>query len=379
MGGGAKRGFPMVTAIVALVVVLLSVGALFAFSGAKVAITPTKSPISVTSTFTSTQGSGDLPFAIVTVEKTATASVPAESTENVTQAAQGTIVVSNQQDAPQALIKNTRFETPDGLVFRIRDSITVPAAKNGQPGTLPVTVYADEAGEQYNVPATTFTLPGLAGSATFDLVTARSSDSMKGGFSGARPTVSTATKDAEYAKLESTLNGELMEEIASQIPEGQILIPGATAITIEEQPDTAGAGNTVVLSAKGIVRGVIFPEQALASQIAFQTVGTYAGEPLTFEDVSGLTLAPAEGLIPTDGEPEFTFTLTGNSNLIWKVDETKVAGAVAGKNRQSAQVLLDGFPEVGQALLVLKPFWKSSFPEDPAKIDVEVEGQQEGE
>ncbi|HEX2792244.1 MAG TPA: hypothetical protein VHO23_00815 [Candidatus Paceibacterota bacterium] len=372
---GGRGGFPIGTAIVALLVIAGSVGALFAFSGAKVTVTPMKNQVAVTSTYEATRGTGDLPFDVITLEKTGTASIDAEGTENVTQAAQGTIVISNQQDAPQALIKNTRFETPDGLVFRIRDSITVPAAKNGAPGTLSVTVYADVAGESHNVGPSTFTLPGLAGTPTFDLVTARSTDSMRGGFSGARPTVSEGTKDAEYARLQSTLDDQLKTDIAAQVPAGYVLVPGSTLSTFEEQPDTAGAGNTVELSIKGAIRAVIFPEEALAKKIAFETVGTYAGEPLRFASLDTLSLAPAEGLLPNEGEESFSFTLTGNANLVWKVDAAKIAGAVAGKTRDAAQLQLESLPEVGRALIVLKPFWKSSFPDEPEKVTVEVEGE----
>lgn len=373
-----RGGFPVGTAVIALLVIAGSVGALFAFSGAKVTVTPMKNQVTVTSTYEATRGAGDLPFDVITLEKTGTAAIDAEGTENVTQAAQGSIVISNQQDAPQALIKNTRFETPDGLVFRIRDSITVPAAKNGAPGTLSVTVYADVAGETYNVGPTTFTLPGLKGTPTFDLVTARSTDSMKGGFSGPRPTVSDATKDTEYARLQSTLDGQLKADLAAQVPEGYVLVPGSTVSSFEEQPDTAGAGNTVELANKGIIRGVIFPEEALAKKIAFETVGTYAGEPLRFASLETLSLAPAEGLLPNEGEETFSFTLTGSANLIWKVDAAKIAGAVAGKSRDAAQLQLESLPEVGRALIVLKPFWKTSFPDDPQKVTVEVEGEAAG-
>lgn len=371
----APRRFPMGTAIVALLVIALSVIALFVFSGAKVAVTPTKNPVSVAATFEAVAGEGDIPFEIVTVEKTATNSIAAESTENVTQAAQGLITVSNTQDASQALIKNTRFETPEGLIFRIRESITVPAARNGQAGTLNVTVYADEAGERYNVGPTSFTLPGLEGSDTFTKVTARSADGMKGGFAGARPTVSEATKESEMAKLQTTLDADLLAGIAGQVREGYVLVKGATVATFEEQPDTAGAGNTVQLATRGVIRGVIFPEEALARAVAYQSVGTYSGQPLKFESLSGLSLAPAEGLIPTEGETEFSFTLTGDTTLVWKVDTNKVAAAVAGKTRSAAETALEGFPEVERALLVLKPFWRSSFPADPAKITVTVEGE----
>ena len=373
------RRFPMGTLIVALLVIAGSIGALFVFSGAKVEVNPMVNTATVSGTFAATRAQGELPFELVTVEKTATASVAAESTENVTQSAQGMITVSNMQDAPQALIKNTRFETAEGLIFRIRDSITVPAARNGEPGTVSVTVYADEAGERYNVGPANFTLPGLKSSPDlYTKVNARSTEAMKGGFAGARPTLTEATKEAEMATLQTSLDSQLRSEIAGQVREGYVLVPGATAVQFEEQPDTAGAGNNVDLAMRGIIRGVIFPEEMLARTIAYQSVGTYSGQPLKFESLEGLMLAPAEGLIPTEGEESFSFTLTGTTNLVWKVDPAKVKAAVAGKSREQAEVALQGFPEVESALLVLKPFWVGSFPADPEKIKVSVKGE-EGE
>ncbi|HEY0979690.1 MAG TPA: hypothetical protein VGE23_02530, partial [Candidatus Paceibacterota bacterium] len=355
----------------ALGVIALTVGALFAFSGAEVKVTATESTSSVAGEFVATAASGDLPFEIVTVEKVATVSVPSEGTETVNQAAQGTITIENKQDAPQQLIKNTRFETPGGLIFRIRDSVTVPAARGGAPGTLETTVYADAAGESYNVGPTTFTLPGLAGSATFTLVTARSSEAMKGGFAGPRPSVSAATREAKAGELRAELATQMDEALAAAIPEGYVLLKGASRVSYEPQPDAAAAGNNVELSEKGIATAVVFPNDALARAIAYQVVGSYSGQPVTLKEAAGLTLAPV-GDLPTVGATEFAFSLSGSTTVLWTVDPSRIAGAVAGKSRESATMLLSGFPEVEEAELVIRPFWSGSFPQDPAKIDVSV-------
>lgn len=368
---GGKR-FPYATAAVALVVIAVSVGALFAFSGAKVSVQATENATSVTGEFIATLSEGLLPFEMVSVEKVTSVSVPSEGTETVTQAAQGTITITNQQDAPQQLIKNTRFQTPDGLIFRIRDSVTVPAAKNGTPGTLETTVYADAAGENYNIGPSSFTLPGLSGSATFTLVTAKSSAAMRGGFNGPRPSVGQATRDAKAAEVRAKLTPEIEEELAAAVPEGYVLIPGASRITYETQPDQAGAGGTVEISEKASAVAIVFPKEALAQNIAYQVVGSYSGQPVTLKDASGLTVTPV-GDLPAVGATEFAFSLAGNTTILWKVDTSKIAAAVAGKNRDSAETILSGFPEVEKATLVLRPFWKTSFPADPSKIDVTVD------
>lgn len=359
-------GFPFATALIALVVVAGCGLVLYAFAGAKVTITPMMNAATVASDFSATAGTGDLPFQLVTVEKVMSSNVPAESTVTANDPASGKIAITNRQTSTQALIKNTRFQTPAGLVFRIRDSVSIPAG-----GTITVMVYADEAGVKYNIGPTTFTIPGLKGSTAYNQVTAVSDAPMEGGFTGTRPSVAQATKDKQYADIQAKLTTDLAKEITAKIPEGYVLLPGASFTEYAPQSDAAGASGTVTLTEKGTVTAVIFPASALAQSIAFKSVGTYSGQPVTLGDVSGLSVKPVQPSIAPDAA-QFDFNLTGNVTIVWHVDAEKIAGAVAGKSRGDAQIALTSFPEVDKATLVLRPFWANSFPGDPAKIKVLV-------
>ncbi len=375
MGGRRFRRFPYGTALIALVVVAIAIGALFAFSGARVEVTPATNAAYVSGEFSATRSGGDLPFEIVTVEKTATKSVPAETTETKNDPAQGSITIYNAQTTPQQLIKNTRFATPAGLVFRIRESVSIPAGTSNAPGSVTATVYADEGGEKYNIGPSDFTVPGLQGSKSFDLVYAKSTTAMTGGFSGTRPTVSDATKEAQGAGLQSALEADLRTGMQEALPEGYILVPGSSTTTYESLPDTAGQGNTVDVKMRGVTTAVVFPNEALAKAVASQVVGTYSGQKVLFESVDALVLTPS-----APAEDTYRFNLTGNATIIWKIDEAAVAGAVAGKTRDSAQVMLSSFPEIDKAVLVLRPFWSQTFPQDPDRIKVIVkEMEKKGE
>jgi hypothetical protein len=355
---------------VALLIVVASAVALYAFADAKVTITPTSNVTNVSGDFTSTFNSGDLPYAIISVDKTVSANVPAESTETVNDPAQGTITISNAQETSQTLIKNTRFESPNGLIFRIQDSVSIPGGSASSPGTVKATVYADTGGDQYNIGATNFTVPGLKGSASFTLVTAKSAESFTGGFSGTRPSVAGATRDAQNEKSKPALNDALNAAIAEQLKPGYIVIPGSTFITYNPATDTVGKDNSVNVNLKGTAVAVAFPQAALAKAIAFRTVGSYAGQPISLKDASTLKLEPSTPGTPTAEQGTFAFTLSGTATVVWDVDAAKIAGAVAGKNRTSAYTIIQGFPEVSRAILTIRPFWKSSFPTDPASITV---------
>ncbi len=367
-----RRGFPYGLALGALVVVALAAGVIHAFGGAKVEITPVVSATNVSGEFAATATAGDLPFSIVTAETVASIDVPAEGTTDANDPAQGTVTVYNGQEKAQNLIKNTRFESPTGLIYRVRDSISVPAGTATNPGTLKVTVYADEGGERYNIGPSSFTLPGLKGSATYDLVYARSDAAMTGGFSGVRPSVGAATKDAKQEALKPTIDAELATALAAEVTDGYVLLPGATWTAYEPQPDASSGAGTVSVREKGIATAVIFPQSALAKAIAFRTVGAYDGQPVSLAPGHTLRLASMSGAAPAAGDQSFSFTLSGAASIVWDVDAAKIAGAVAGKSRDAAKTILMGFPEVEKAVIVLRPFWASSYPSDPADIKVTV-------
>ncbi len=365
------RSFPYGTALIALIVIALSAGALYLFGDAKVAITPESHTADINGPFTATAGSGDLPFTVESITKTVSASVPAESTLTAKDSAQGTITVSNAQTKPQTLINSTRFATPTGLIFHIHAPITVPAATATGPGKLTIAVYADQAGESYNVAPTTFTVPGLKGSAQFDEVTATSNTAMVGGFSGTRAAVSQSTDDTQHAILQTALAKSLQTDLNARVPAGYVLLPGSTLTSFQALPDTASTTSTVAVGEQGTLTAVVFPGDALAKAIAYKIAGTYSGEPVSLGSVAKLILAPASSTDPTNAQT-YSFNLNGTATIIWKVDTSKIAGAVAGKTRDSAQAILAGFPEVNSALLTLRPFWTSKFPVDPSHIKVTV-------
>lgn len=238
---------------------------LYAFSGAKVVITPVTSPATVTTELTAYRDSGDLTFQQITVEKNATMEVASEGTAEAHDSATGSIVIHNAGSAAQPLIKNTRFETPDGLIFRVHESVVVPAG-----GDFKATVYADEAGEKYNIPATTFTVPGLKGSKSFTLITATSNAPMTGGFVGTRASVNEETRQKTYSALQAELTTALQKDLAAKVPEGFVLVPGTSFPTYEPAADVQKDSSTVTVAEKGVITAVVFPEEAACSRRCIQ-------------------------------------------------------------------------------------------------------------
>lgn len=88
----------------------------------------------------------------------------------------GKVTAYNDGSNPQVLVKNTRFVTPDGKIFRLSKIATIPAG-----GSIEVVIFADETGSVYNIPPTTFKMPAFVGSERYGYLYGRSFVSMEGG------------------------------------------------------------------------------------------------------------------------------------------------------------------------------------------------------
>jgi hypothetical protein len=363
------------TFIAILIVIAACIGGLFYFSTTKVKVTPATLSAAVQESFTATHSTGTLPYEVLVAEKYASQNVKGTGTKEVTAFASGTITIYNTQSKAQKLIDKTRFATPTGLIFRIRTAVTIPAGSATKPGSVTATVYADKAGADYNVGATTFTVPGFAGTPQAKQVYAESTSAMTGGASGMMPTVDATLEKDTRSALKSALERDLKVSIDAQIPTGYVLVPGSISFAYQDVAPTASAtAGSVEIREQGSLTAVVFPNVALAKTIAGSiTSFEYQNEPLTLSSVEGLTLT-ATPRLPDAKATSFTFTLSGTAQMVYTVDPTRIGAAISGKTRLEAKTALQNYPEVDQAVITLRPFWRKVLPEDPAQIEVSVDG-----
>lgn len=372
----SRSRFPFATILVVILIIAASVGALFYFSSAKVEITPNTVSAAVQNSFTasaSSQTAGALTFTVIQAEKTATQSVAGSGTKTVNSSASGTVTIYNTQAKAQQLIANTRFATAAGLIFRIHSAVKVPAGTTEKPGSITATIFADQAGASYNVAPTSFTIPGFAGTPQASQVYARSAAAITGGASGTVPVVDSALEAKTRSALITALGPDITASIKDKIPAGFVLVPGSATTTYQELASAPSATTgQVEVKEQGTVTAVVFPNAALAKAIALSVSGlSYQGEPLTLSSVDKLALTSTGG-IPDSNATSFAFSLSGTAPLIYTVDPVHIASAVAGETRSAAEVALTNYPEVKRAIIVLRPFWRQTFPQDPSSISVVV-------
>jgi hypothetical protein len=298
--------------------------------------------------------------------------VPATGSEKAEDRASGNVTVYNAYStSPVRLIKNTRFESPSGLIFKIPSSVEVPGKKGSTPGEITVTVFADTPGAEYNVPPTDkFTLPGLKSSPDmYNSVYARSITAFSGGFVGERPAVSPQALESARAEIRSRLQTKVKEAISS-IADGYAF-ESLASVVYESRPTTADSGGARVTE-KAIVSVPVFPSDKFAKAIA-QAVSADAAE-------SKVVLVPGDrfGAAFSGEKPEslgtspLVFTLTGNGTILWEVVGESLREALAGKDQAAFKPIVSTFIGIKDAQARIAPFWSTKFPSDPSDIEVIV-------
>lgn len=319
---------------------------------------------------------GELGFTVTTLSAEDTQTVPATGEKQVETRASGRIVVfNNESSAPQRLIKNTRFETPEGLIYRISDSIVVPGQKkvNGEtvPGSIEVTVYADTPGPRYNIGLSDFTIPGFKGDLRFQTFFARSKTPMTGGATGAIKTGAPSDIARARESLRAALKDKVLSDAKTQVPGGSVLYEAGASVVYE----SLSAPEDSAVKERATVYVPLFDTAALSVFLAAQTIAGFDGAPVLAQNLSGLSFTPSMPDLNVSSAEDVAFGLKGSVTFVWQFDQDKLKRDLSGQDKGRVETVLAGFPAISKASVSVKPFWKSSLPSDAANITISIEGQ----
>jgi len=344
-----------------LIGIIIFLGFFFSRSSAQILIYPKQStqqidttvPVESSSIVVQTQ-----------ISQTETVSVEATSEQQVENIASGKIKVANlYSEEPQEIVKNTRFESPAGLIYRIKNPLTIPGfvTKGGEKvaGTIEVEVYADKAGEEYNISKTNFTIPGFKQSDQFTQITAESVTDMSGGYVGIKKVVSEIEREEANQQLREKLTQKFSQE--PMISENNVVIPDGSTISFGELKDTV-EGNTVIFSLTADLVAYSFKRQELSNFIGQNNVSDSSNTNVFDVDLSDLRFT-------IDSK---TIQINGTSSIVWITDIDKLKKEISGKKKSEVPTIVNSYNSFSKADIDLKPFWKTSFPKNAEKIEVRV-------
>lgn len=309
-------------------------------------------------------------FVVATTSLSKQKTLALSETKKVEAKSSGKIIIYNTYSTePQRLIKNTRFESPEGKIYRINQSVVVPGKTADKPGSVEVVIYADSFGAEYNSAPTDFTIPGFKGTPQYTGFYARSNGPITGGASGSASLASISDINAAKDELALELARDLKNILTKEKRGGYVGLYSAIDVVYEDNEEALlrGETSTYQVTATGYL---MFAEGSeLARSVAQSAVREYKDEPVRLDHTDKIVFTKKDA----DRVPEkqtLDILTEGSPRVVFLTDANSLKALMAGKKRTEFVELMKGIPSVESAEISFSPLWLSTFPIETSKINV---------
>ncbi|MFM2339386.1 MAG: hypothetical protein RLZZ360_22 [Candidatus Parcubacteria bacterium] len=351
--------------------------------GATVTYHPKVKELNVNATFTAykEEKSEELSYEILTLEATSERQVEASGQEEVKVQATGEIEITKITPGAERLIKNTRFETLDGLVFRIEESVVVPGAVTvdgkSVPGTIRAKVFADEAGDKYNLKAgTDMKVPGFKEGNYMDLynaISAKNTAAFTNGFAGPKFIINEDALATARQSLQAELRDTLLARVESERPAGYTTFKDSVAIVYSQLPAVQYGDKLVTIKEQAVLQMPLFKASDFASFIAKETIVGYENDPVRIDNIDLLTFAYESATTSQSvlaNEDNLRFKIVGVPKIVWVVDEGKLALDLVNKEKTAIPQILKSYTGIEKSEVKIRPIWKRGMPDNHEDITI---------
>ena len=352
------------------------------YSSATVTVSPKIKDVTLNENLSASRevGGEALPFDVIVISGEETKMVQTTEQKDVAEKATGVVVIYNAfSSAPQKLSIDTRLEGSNGKIYKTKKALVVPGMNGKTPGSLEADIYGSNAGEEYNSDPLDFTIFGFKGTAKYSKFYGRSKGEITGGFKGKAPIISDADKLTVTDDLKKNLQTKLFQKATGQIPSGFVLFKDAVFLNLDDSIiDRASAkDNMLSVMLKGTLYGFLFNEEKLTAKIAEDNITGFDGSPVYLLNIRDLifSLSDKDNISLTNNLADvknIDFNLSGETKIIWKIDENKLSGDLLGKAKKDFKQIFSQYPDIDSADLSISPFWKMSLPDKAKNIKVIV-------
>jgi len=292
--------------------------------------------------------------------------------------AEGVIRVYNNYSASsQILIINTRFMSVEGKLFRSTERITIPGAvvENGKvvsPGYTDVKVRADKAGPEYDINASTFSIPGFVGTDKYTKFYGKSTEPMKGGES--KEAIQVTSEDLEKAKAFVTEKAikECEDAIKLEIPQDYILPDKSLKTEIVEVFSLATPKSEMEkfnYQAKAHSTALAFKKADIDNFIkAFIIQQIPQGKKINEESLD--VNYSVETVNFDNGK--ISISIEASVKIYSSVDENSLKNGLIGKSLAETRISLENQPNTVKSEVKFWPFWVKSVPDNLEKVNLRL-------
>lgn len=278
----------------------------------------------------------------------------------------GTATIVNNYNKSQSLVATTRLLSADGKLYRIKDTVTVPAD-----GSIEVEIYADEQKPENAVQPTKFTIPGLW---------AGLQDKIYAENKQATVYQEKATKivdqddiDKAVEELKLTLSKQAENQLSPDEKNkfNQFLYKlDDNSITFETDGKAGEEKEKINVTVKGIVSIVAFSDDKI-KQLAKDKLGAYLGDNKTLVNFNENKLT--YGLSSVDVKQNIaSINVAFEGDVITKNEAVIDKSKLVGLSKAQLESYLGSLPEVEKYEIRFSPSFISKAPITDKRIKVEV-------
>ena len=312
----------------------------------------------------------------------------------------GFITIYNQTNSPWPLIAQTRFQTSEGLVFRIPEGVTVPAATTAGPGSIKAFVNADildayggVVGERGNIGPSKFFLPGLKDDSKAK-ISAESTEPMTGGVTDFISFVSKEDLDTARQAIKDELLKVALEELEEAVQAKSELVGEENGFSLLKGSDAVKLGEVKIVLDESL-EGRDMKEFSISGEVYVSGV-YYDHDSMLDILVQELEMkkSPQKELLRVNedstsyrifewneaaGKIKLTANIKGIEQYSIDVDMEngqrlmeKIKEHIVGKDIEQAKNYIQNLPEINKVEIDSWPAWAPTIPNLPDNIEFEI-------
>ncbi len=339
----------------------------YVFDSATITVVPNYKDLSLAATPVTLGEKADIPFEIATTALTKSKTLPKTTTTTVEKKASGQITIYNNYKAePQRLVKFTRFESTAKKIYKIQDSIVVPAKKGDTPGEITVKVVAESEGPGYNTLSDTFTIPGFKGKDQYTKMYAKTAGPISGGSSGSKAIVALTDLNAAKDEVAVALRDSAKKEFAAKKWDKKIPLVESVSVTTEDNGKEVMQGDADTYNAKAI-GSIAVIDQSNLSKFA---LGGDVNKNLNYSFLPSKNFSILINKDSSLASSTLEATISGNARVVWLTDYAGLRDKLVGKTRKDFTTLITNNKTISSATISIFPPWKTDFPKRKDAVTV---------
>ena len=351
--------------ILVITIVLLGVVIFMSSKRAEITIITRSEPVDVNTTITidSTDSNAIVSGFVTSTFVELSQNFSPEGSKTEEGVSEGLVTLYNDTNAAQPLVATTRLLTPDDILFRLKNRVTVPAN-----GSIETEVYADVAGQGGDIGPSKFTIPGLREEKQ-KVVYAESISSMSGGVR----TIGILNQD-DVTKAEKILLDALKTkgmELLKELDADSVILSDIVQYTFENDTELGVETDLFTLSGKATVVGVFYNGEELSVYAEDMLGKQVVDNSETLQSVESQPTVVISDYDLEDNTADLVITRTGlvdldpNSREIQKL-------MFFGKTEDEVRRYVMSIDHVQGVEMHFRPMWNRSVPHVASHVSITV-------